>query len=433
MKPEDLKVVKAIPGNDKCCDCGMKHPQWASVSFGNVFCLECSGVHRSLGVHITFVRSIAMDSWTPAQLKLMKAGGNDACNKYLHSKGVSKTASIKEKYESQAAALYKEVLKARAEGRPEPTSLPPPKNVSRQSSGASSATSSGNMRTAPASAAAKGASNDQNGMERLAGETDAQYIQRQTRLREEAKARMAAKFGNGGMNGKRTMGGVGSSPHPSTYSGAGGLDMSSFTDTLSTGLGSAASGLSSVFSLAKETVTSDGAKNVAKDVGSMGMGLWNSLSSTANQVSNNLNMEGLSLGGSSDGDGFSSLNEKMRMEKTARGSNAMYSGFGSDSAAPNTQKSFHSSTHSAGSSNGFNGSRSASMSSNTSASDLNSAAPLPGESDAEYMQRQMKIRENAKSMATKKPTTSVSRTPSKPAVAKMKVDTDDDFFATFGA
>ena len=173
--------------------------------------------------------------------------------------------------------------------------------------------------------------------------------------------------------------------------------------------------------------------NVAKDVGSMGMGLWNSLSSTANQVANNLNVEGLSLGGSSDGDGLSSLNEKMRMEKTARGSNAMYSGFGSDSAAPNTQKSFHSSTHSAGSSNGFNGSRSASMSSNTSASDLNSAAPLPGESDAEYMQRQMKIRENAKSMATKKPTTSVSRTPSKPAVAKMKADTDDDFFASFGA
>ena len=73
--------------------------------------LSISTHTRSLGVHISFVRSIAMDSWTPAQLKLMKAGGNDACNKYLHSKGVSKTASIKEKYESQAAALYKEVLK----------------------------------------------------------------------------------------------------------------------------------------------------------------------------------------------------------------------------------------------------------------------------------------------------------------------------------
>ena len=49
-------------------------------------------------------------------------------------------------------------------------------------------------------------SGDPNGMERLAGESDQQYVARQTRLREEARARMAKKFGsNGG-----SMGGVGS-------------------------------------------------------------------------------------------------------------------------------------------------------------------------------------------------------------------------------
>jgi hypothetical protein len=46
MSPADLAVVKAMPGNNQCSDCGQKNPQWASVSFGNIFCLECSGVHR---------------------------------------------------------------------------------------------------------------------------------------------------------------------------------------------------------------------------------------------------------------------------------------------------------------------------------------------------------------------------------------------------
>jgi hypothetical protein len=46
MTHGDQAIVKALPGNTCCCDCGMKNPQWASVSFGNVFCLECSGVHR---------------------------------------------------------------------------------------------------------------------------------------------------------------------------------------------------------------------------------------------------------------------------------------------------------------------------------------------------------------------------------------------------
>ena len=46
MTIADQTVIKAIPGNDKCADCGMKNPQWASVSFGTIFCLECSGIHR---------------------------------------------------------------------------------------------------------------------------------------------------------------------------------------------------------------------------------------------------------------------------------------------------------------------------------------------------------------------------------------------------
>lgn len=71
---------------------------------------------RSLGVHISFVRSIAMDSWTPAQMTIMKLGGNQKCQSYLSSKGILPSTPIKAKYESDAAQLYKEILKARAEG-----------------------------------------------------------------------------------------------------------------------------------------------------------------------------------------------------------------------------------------------------------------------------------------------------------------------------
>lgn len=201
MTPADQAIVKALPGNIKCCDCGMNNPQWASVSFGTVFCLDCSGVHRSLGVHISFVRSIAMDSWTPAQMELMKAGGNQKCEDYLTSKGIPPNTPIKEKYESDAAQLYKEILKARAEGRPEPTKLvkKPPRAEYRPTGGMGSISSAGGM--GGGGSAQPKAGTDPNGMERLTGETDQQYIARQTRIRDEAKARMAAKFSGGGMGG----------------------------------------------------------------------------------------------------------------------------------------------------------------------------------------------------------------------------------------
>jgi Putative GTPase activating protein for Arf len=62
--------------NRFCADCGCREPRWASANLGIFICLSCSGIHRNLGVHISFVRSFNLDTWKTEQVDKMERLGN---------------------------------------------------------------------------------------------------------------------------------------------------------------------------------------------------------------------------------------------------------------------------------------------------------------------------------------------------------------------
>ncbi|VUZ49022.1 unnamed protein product [Hymenolepis diminuta] len=62
--------------NKYCADCDAKGPRWASWNLGVLLCIRCAGIHRGLGVHISKVKSLNLDSWEPQQVAMLKAVGN---------------------------------------------------------------------------------------------------------------------------------------------------------------------------------------------------------------------------------------------------------------------------------------------------------------------------------------------------------------------
>ncbi|XP_015791420.1 arfGAP with SH3 domain, ANK repeat and PH domain-containing protein isoform X4 [Tetranychus urticae] len=105
LRQSVINQVLKLPGNDKCVDCGStKDATWLSTNFGVVLCIECSGIHRDLGVHISRVQSLTLDNIGTSQLLLARvmsnAGFNDIMEATLDpTRKLQPTSSMEERFE----------------------------------------------------------------------------------------------------------------------------------------------------------------------------------------------------------------------------------------------------------------------------------------------------------------------------------------------
>ncbi|XP_038935108.1 arf-GAP with SH3 domain, ANK repeat and PH domain-containing protein 1 isoform X7 [Rattus norvegicus] len=80
-----IEDVQRLPGNDICCDCGSSEPTWLSTNLGILTCIECSGIHREMGVHISRIQSLELDKLGTSELLLAKNVGNNSFNDIMEA------------------------------------------------------------------------------------------------------------------------------------------------------------------------------------------------------------------------------------------------------------------------------------------------------------------------------------------------------------
>ncbi|TKS76584.1 Arf-GAP with GTPase, ANK repeat and PH domain-containing protein 1 [Collichthys lucidus] len=107
-----LQAIRNAKGNGLCVDCEAPNPTWASLNLGALICIECSGIHRNLGTHLSRVRSLDLDDWPGELTQVLAAIGNHMANSIWESYTQGRTKptpnATREERESWIRAKYEQ-------------------------------------------------------------------------------------------------------------------------------------------------------------------------------------------------------------------------------------------------------------------------------------------------------------------------------------
>lgn len=115
-------MLLELEGNSRCVDCGNQNPEWAAVSYGAMVCLQCAGIHRSMGVNVSTVRSVTMDHWRYDEVVKMLEGGNRQLSSFFQRHNLHRdcvefqsphltSANVATmRYKTKAALFYRQQL-----------------------------------------------------------------------------------------------------------------------------------------------------------------------------------------------------------------------------------------------------------------------------------------------------------------------------------